>query len=444
MRVIEDTRARSAYLMLVLAVVLAGDALRFTFGWWAWAVLAAVLVGASVVLLVAHRERWRLGALPYQLIAFMVLATVSLAWSAYPAASALGLVTTWATVIAGVAVAVAFPWDQLLRGLGIVLRAILALSLVFELFVSVVVRAPVLPLFTQPGVDYSIYNTIPKMLYWSRNELFQVFDEGRIQGIVGNSNTLGFLSLLAVIIFSIQLVDRTVNRGRAIAWIVVAFVVLAFTRSATVTVALVVVIAAGGALLVVRRASSPRARALVYGGLGAGVIAVGTLGWVLRDPILGLLGKSSDLTGRLGIWQAVIELGQQRPVAGWGWVSFWVPWAAPFDELAFRNGVRQLQAHNAWIDIWFQVGIIGLIVFGALVVSAGIRSWFFAVDRRQTVPGEPAPYSAITLLPVLVLTALLVQSVAESRLLDEYGLALLVIIAVKTTIPDASAKALSP
>ena len=231
MRLIEDTRARSAYLVLLLAVLLAGDAWRYAFGWWAWAVLASVLVVASVGLLIVHRDRWAFGSLPYPLLAFMLLATVSIAWSAYPAATALGLVTTWATVIAGVAAASAFTWAELLRGLGRALKAILALSLAFELFVSLVVRAPVLPLFVQPGVDYSIYDTIPKMLYWSRNELFQVLDEGRIQGIVGNANTLGFLSLLAVIVFGIQLADRAVKRGRdRVAGC--AIVVMAFTRSA--------------------------------------------------------------------------------------------------------------------------------------------------------------------------------------------------------------------
>ncbi len=45
-----------------------------------------------------------------------------------------------------------------------------------------------------------------------------------------------------------------------------------------------------------------------------------------------------------------------------------MPWAAPFDNLAFRNGVRQLQAHNAWLDVWFQLGVIGVAIFAAFIV----------------------------------------------------------------------------
>ena len=77
------------------------------------------------------------------------------------------------------------------------------------------------------------------------------------------------------------------------------------------------------------------------------------------NALLGLFGKSDDLTGRLDIWNAVIGLAAQRPWFGWGWVGYWPPWVEPFDGLAVRNGVEYLQAHNAWLDVWLQLGIVG-------------------------------------------------------------------------------------
>jgi O-antigen ligase len=157
-----------------------------------------------------------------------------------------------------------------------------------------------------------------------------------------------------------------------------------------------------------------------------------TLALVFQRQLFAVLGKSEDLTGRVDIWAAVTHLAQQRPVAGWGWVSYWVPWVAPFDTLVTRNGVRQLHAHNAWIDVWFQLGIIGLIFFGALVASSVVRSWWLAVDRPQSGPGDGRNYTVESALALLVLTALLVQSIAESRLLVEFGFFFLVVVAVKT------------
>jgi exopolysaccharide production protein ExoQ len=186
------------------------------------------------------------------------------------------------------------------------------------------------------------------------------------------------------------------------------------------------------AVLLVRRASTVRARRLTYVALTTLVVA-GAIGAVLlRSQVLLALGKTDTLTHRTTIWSNVIDLAQERPVFGWGWVSYWAPWVAPFDSLAFNSGVRQLHAHNAWLDIWLQLGIVGLIVFGALVLSTLVRSWLIATDRPIVGVGRTRDYSAATLLPLLVVAALVVQSLAESRLIVEYGILLLVVFAVKT------------
>lgn len=437
MSVLQRPGLRAVWLLVTLTSLLAGDAIRFTVGWTVFGIIAVGAGLCGVLILIADRRRWRVGGLPYPLLVFVTLATVSLAWSAYPAATALGLLTTWLITVAAVAIAVTVNLPTLLRALGVVIGVVIAASLVFELVVATVVRAPVLPLFTQPGVDYSQYEKIPKMLYWSRNELFDVLGDGRIQGVVGNANNLGFIALLGVIVFSLLWADRLLARRWAIVGLALSLVCIFLTRSATVTVALLGVIVVVGALLALRRAATPRARLLTGGAIIALAALGATAALLLRERFFELLGRSSDLTGRLGIWDAVIALAQQRPVVGWGWVSYWVPWAAPFDNLAFRNGVRQLQAHNAWIDVWFQLGVIGLLVFAALVASTLLRSWALATDRPQLTPAHPGTYRASTLLPVLVLTALLVQSMAESRLLVEFGWAFLVMFAVMTKRSEA-------
>jgi exopolysaccharide production protein ExoQ len=436
MRLIEHPRARTWYLVLLLLVLFGGDAWRYSVGWVVFGTIAVALAVLSAVILVQSRHRWSIGGLPYPLLAFLVLATVSLVWSQYPAASALGLLTTWLIVLGSLALAISFSWGELLNGLSQVLRILIAASLLFELIVATIVRGPILPWTTQPEVAVPGYDTIPKMLYWSRNELFETFDSGRIQGIVGNANHLGFLALLGVIVFSIQWATGTMSRRWSITWIAVAALTLFFTRSATVTVALAVVALTLVGLLVIRSRRTDRARRWTAFGFvalaGAGI----ALGFALRETIFGLLGKSSDLTGRADIWQTVIGLAQQRPAFGWGWVSFWMPWAEPFKGLVIRNGVVQVQAHDTWLDLWLQLGIVGVVVFGALVLSTLLRSWIAAVDRPRSAPGLVEPYSALTLLPILIMVALVVQSIPESRLLGEYALALLVIIAVKTKRPD--------
>jgi O-antigen ligase len=160
-------------------------------------------------------------------------------------------------------------------------------------------------------------------------------------------------------------------------------------------------------------------------------------GWALvtyaQGFLLQLAGKSDDLTGRLDTWANVIALAEQRPVLGWGWLSPWVPWLEPFNTLAIRNGVTYLQAHNTWLDVWMQLGWVGVLALGMTVLGVFWRSWFIAVDRPRWGLDENLPYSVHSLLPLLFMSALVLQSFAESQLIVQSGLALLVIFSLSTT-----------
>jgi O-antigen ligase len=262
---------------------------------------------------------------------------------------------------------------------------------------------------------------------------------------MGNSDLLGFVALLGVIVFAIEFASRSMRRGWSGFWIVIALVDIALTRSATVIVAGVVVAVAAIVLVLLRRARTVRARRTVSVA-SIIVILLGIAGaLVLHTQILRLLNKSSTLTGRTDIWSEVIRLASQRPVLGWGWISYWVPGLAPFNQRIFNiGGIQYLQAHDAWLDLWLQLGIIGVIVFAAFALSALVRSWILAVDRPQFGPGKAGGFDPTTLLPVLILVALLAQSVAESRLLIEYGLFLLALFAIKTKRTDSLAERPAP
>lgn len=410
---------------LVLFTGWAADAWRNLIGWHGFGAVVLVMVTASVLLIVHHRRALTLNRLPIPLLVFLTLATLSIAWSFYPLSSLLGVTLTLLTTACGLAVALTIRWDELLRVLGWVFRAILGLSYLFELVVSLFIRQPIFPVWMLDAIP----ENPSKLLYWSRNLLF---DGGKIQGIVGNSSLLAMVAMVALIVFSIQVVSRTVRLAPGLLWLAVALGTVAITRSATIILALGALALLALAVVIIRRTSGSRAAIPARVGILVvlGASAVGA--FLLRAPLLGALGKSDTLTGRLGIWEAVIGLAEQRPIVGWGWVSWWVPWAPPFDHLIRRGGVQVLHAHNAWLDIWLQLGVLGLVVMGALVVSTLMRSWQFATDRVRTTPTGEGTYRWVTVLPLLVLGAQLIQSLAESRLLIEGGWILLVIFAVMT------------
>ena len=401
-----------AFATLLIFTLAAGDFWRYLIGWWGWGALVLALLVTSLVLVV--RARFARSWLPPTLVAFLVLAALSIAWSAYPAASALGVAATVATTVAGAFLALGMAWRDFVDSLASALRWVLGLSLAFELFVSTVIRAPVLPFW----VDYSELATIPRAFYWSRDLLFE---GGRIQGIVGNANLLGMIALLSL---AVSLVVGATTRHRLAwnaIWAAVAVITLALTRSSTVLASAIGVVLLLALVLLVRRVRG-RARVMVQAGGALALLGFGAAVLAAHEPILALLSKSTDLTNRGDIWGAVLGLIEQRPVAGWGWISYWAPWVAPFDDLAVVRGVTYLQAHNAWLDVTLQLGVIGLVIFAAFVAGTFLRVWLTAIDPSS------APTRA--LLPLALLVALLVQSLAESRLLVELGWALLVVLSL--------------
>ena len=415
----------SAFAICVFILALGSNGIRNIVGWPGFLGLAVALVVWGVVIFVREKpERFRWYRLPSPLYWFLGLATLSIIWSQYRFESVLGVIAQLATTLLAVVIAYVLSWHEVLRTLGTALRYLLGLSLVFELVVAVFVGHPVLQNF----IEVPESGKVPKLLYWSRDLLFS---GGPIQGVVASSVLLGFLALLGLIVFGIQLRAGLVRPSWGWCWVVISFGTILLTRGATVWVALAAVLVALALALWARRLG-PERRVPLYI-TGAAVLAVAiALVLFARDFVFGLLGKSGDLTGRVETWQKVIDLAEQRPWFGWGWVSYWAPWAEPFKSLDEKAGIAVMSAHNAWLDVWLQLGIVGLLAFAPLIVLTMWRVWFRAVDPPRRGYGAPLAYATSALWPFLVVVALLVQSLTESRLIIEGNWLLLVLLAVKS------------
>jgi O-antigen ligase len=417
----EATLYRRTIATLGLFTLTAGDFWRYSLTWYGWGAIVLILLALGIVEMV--RARVDLRRLPLTLFALLALMLLSTIWSDYPGWTVLGVLATLVTTTFGVFLATTMSLADMLRSFGAALRWILGLSLLFELFVSVVIGHHILPLWTSyPGLD-----KIPNAFYWSRDLLFH---GGRIQGIVGNSNLLALAAMFALIVFVVQFASRTASRVWLVVWMAVAILTLGLTRSSTVLAATLAAAAVAIFVLVVR-ATSGRRRILVFAIGGVIAVAGAVVVLVERAEILKLLNKSSDLTYRGVIWEKVVALAEQRPAGGWGWVSYWPPFTSPYKDLIEHGGVNYLQAHDAWLDMFLQLGVVGLVVFGIFVLVTLVRSWIAAIDAA---PGA----GLVRVFPLLILVALLVHSIAESRLLIEIGFALLVVVAITVSRKPAA------
>lgn len=411
-----------AFATFALFTAFSGQFWRNLLGWWGFGVIALLVVVGAAWLWWSRRPQLSWRRVPKSTLAFLIIAAASVAWSNYPGTTAVAVALTLATTFVALSLALSLGWHGFLRALGGALKWLLGLSLLFELWVAVFVREPLLPNFPDFDPDAE---SIPMAFYWSRALLFE---GGPIEGVIASRNLLAMAALLALILFGALLASGGMRRAQGIGWLTVAGLVFVLTRSATVILVAVIVLVALGFALWARRLGPDRRRR-VYAAAAATLAASVALLALSWNALLELFGKGEDLTGRLDIWEAVIGLATERPWLGWGWVSYWAPWVEPYDDLAVRKGVEYLQAHNAWLDVWMQLGVLGLVAFASIVIGALWRSWFLAVDPPMDDRGARVPYTAASLIPLLALVALVGQSLAESRILIESGWLLLIAIA---------------
>lgn len=370
-----------------------------------WAGLIAVVSGlvilASLSLLAQrHSIEWQ-GLLPISLLIFVGWAAASVFWSHYQWATLGSAVYFVAVTTLGIYVALVRDTIQIARAFGDALRVALALSLVLEIFSGVLVDSPL------------------RFLNMAGN-LAQL---GPIQGIFGTRNQLGVVALIALVTFGTEFRTKSVQRWTGIGSIALAAIMLVLSRSPVGLGTLIVVALAAAALYGLRRVHPERKRFWQFGLLIAAAIAA-AIAWAARSPLITALSASNEVRIRLHLWQQIRLVIPQHNLEGWGWVGHWRQDVTdPFQLFSNFGSHTPTSGLNAYLDVWFQLGLVGLVVFLGLLGLAFVRSWLLASKQRSFVYAWPA----------LILVALLVTSLAESSILVEFGWLTFVVCCVKAS-----------
>jgi O-antigen ligase len=419
-RIIPDPRTKGYRLKTWLAtsgvfILMAADGVRAAVGWWGWFIVFAIVWLPAIILLARSNLRRLFGQLPLSLIGLHALMLLSLLWSAYQFYTFRVLGLQFGLTIFALFLTVRFDWRELLRIFANVIRVVLGGSLILELYAALS-HQKISPLV----FDQAVGATAPSY-YWSEGNLF---NGERIQGIVANANTLAAIAMVGVILFAVEQMIFGVSRWLSWVSLSMAIATVALTKSAGIGFALItVILAAIVSFAAEGKDRETRHRYYRLALTGSGIVLFFIL--VYRNEVFTFIGKSPDMTGRSGIWKNVLGLVAEKPIQGWGWVSYWIPGVKPFKGLGIVHGVEYYQAHNAYIEMFFQLGAIGLALFLALLLVAFVKIWRLAV--RHT--------NALYLWPILLFVGLLAQNVSESRMLVEIGWVYIVLLTVKVNEP---------
>ncbi|AWB88651.1 O-antigen ligase family protein [Salinibacterium hongtaonis] len=396
-----SARLSSALTITAISTGVFAFALNRTIGLPGLIACFATLIVFCALSFLAHRNTIEFtGLVPISLMVFLAWACISIFWSQYQWATLGGLASMLGFTFLGLYVALVRDTIQIVRAYGDVLRFTIAASLVIEVFSGILIDTPI-PFLSIAG---------------------NISELGPISGLVGNRNELGLLAVIGGISFVVEWRTQSVTRGTAIASIAGAALTLALTGSPIAWGTALVAVSATAILYGVRRLAPVRRRFWQVAIL-AGAAAAAAIAWSFRGPIVGALNGTGELEYRLNLWQRISDLIQLHPVEGWGWIGQWNPHLAPFTLFPTSIARPSTSAVNAYLDVWFQLGIVGLVAFVGVLGLAFVRSWMLAARQRSVVYTWPA----------VVLAALLVASLAESSILIEFGWLTFVVCCVKAS-----------
>ncbi|HVZ01162.1 MAG TPA: O-antigen ligase [Dongiaceae bacterium] len=307
------------------------------------------------------------------LMVFLAIALFSALWSLMPGVTLRRFGTLMTTILAAAYVVMRFDLQKGVTVIGHGVLIVVALSILTVIFLPHIG-------ITQPqagGTDIDIIGT------W--------------KGVLPHKNSLGWICTAGVQIYAWRFLVERDRRLRHAACVLLFVFVAGETRSSTAIITIVISLA----LVAVLSTRSRRGigQAALEWGVVAGIVLL--LAVVLLNPadVMALIGKSADMTGRFPLWRDLMVSIEKRPLLGYGYGAFWVDLNDERVRIWALNPWQPPDAHNAYIEIALQLGIVGAVAATLLLLVATKR----AIDWCKDAQAQWAIYVA-TFLIVYVVT----------------------------------------
>ncbi|MFM2431049.1 MAG: hypothetical protein RLZZ511_2262 [Cyanobacteriota bacterium] len=125
------------------------------------------------------------------------------------------------------------------------------------------------------------------------------------------------------------------------------------------------------------------------------------------EALLQGLGRDPSLSGRTELWQQSWEFAMTRPWLGHGFRAFWQP-AGEATRIWQALGYKPPHAHNGYINLALDMGVLGLGLFGLNL------AWFYIRSIQHV-----RRYSGVlALLPVMYATFIFMYNHTESTVIE--------------------------
>jgi O-antigen ligase len=308
-----------------------------------------VLVFTAYVIVTAPGKTFRTAVRTPLLLALLLWAALSFLWSEAPDMTLQRTVGVALTAVYAVALRLRFADEDLLKLLGWTVLVALATSFLL------VAAAP----------------------HWA---VMEFPHEGAWNGAFLHKNVLGRIAASGLLFFAfLRWIDKRPGLWNG----ALALAALCLWRSESAS-SLVLVCALAGMGIALwelpRRTQWNGSTVLVV------VLGLATAGYyaVLNfDLILHILRRDVTLTGRTPLWAVLLPMLRDRFWTGYGFRAFWLGWDGPSAEVYKAMTWFPEHAHNGFLDLWLELGFVGVILGLGLLLSP------LAFHGRAALQGRP-------------------------------------------------------
>jgi exopolysaccharide production protein ExoQ len=300
-------------------------------------ILWSIVYGMMAVLVAMHwtsvRELLRVN---WIMVPLMALPLISAAWSVDPVLTFQRSIALLGTTLLAVFLSARFSPTQILGVLSWALGIAMFASILFVVFLP----------------EYAL-DTSSRGVAWN--------------GAFTTKGQLGRMMVIASILWVWQLVHdgRLKLNILVVLTLSVTCVVMSESKTALVALALIIPVSIVFSLFK-RRASIGFGLLFLWA-----VIAAITVPYYSRivDDSLGFLGRDADLTGRTELWSITWEAIQEKFWLGYGYSGFWMGKDGPSVVVWRELFWEPPHAHNGYLEVWINLGLVGLVIVVALIVQ---------------------------------------------------------------------------
>ncbi len=246
---------------------------------------------------------------------------------------------------------------------------------------------------------------------------------GAWRGMLAHKNAMAQLAVLSALMLQLVLPFRDRQRWWHWAALIVSvlLVILSTSKTGLLLLILFSLLLPGLRSLRIDRVEAKLAIVMVFLLiLTIGVAFVGNF-----ELILTSLGRDPTLTGRTDIWGVLLQKVGKRLWWGYGYEGFWGGgMQGEAIDLWYSNRYIVDTAHNGFLDMLLQVGVVGLGIF--------LLSWVMNLWRGwQWLMGWRSPDG---LYPLAIMVNWLLYNLSESNIPDAYSINWIIYVSVTTSL----------